>query len=58
MLFRSASGGRLYLYALAAAGQDGVERAIAILKDEIERGMKLMGVKSIAELTRDRLVWR
>ncbi|MBP6364403.1 MAG: alpha-hydroxy-acid oxidizing protein [Novosphingobium sp.] len=54
----AASGGRLYLYALAAAGQDGVERAITILKDEIERGMKLMGVKSVAELTQDRLVWR
>lgn len=54
----AASGGRLYLYALAAAGQDGVERAISILKDEIERGMKLMGVKSVAELTSDRLRWR
>lgn len=54
----AASGGRLYLYALAAAGQAGVERAIGILKDEIERGMKLMGVKSVAELTSDRLRWR
>lgn len=54
----AASGGRLYLYALAAAGQAGVERAIGILKDEIERGMKLMGVKSVAELTPDRLRWR
>ena len=54
----AASGGRLYLYALAAAGQDGVERALGILKDEIERGMKLMGVKSVAELTGDRLRWR
>ena len=53
----TASGGRLYLYALAAAGQDGVERALGILKDEIERGMKLMGVKSVAELTPDRLRW-
>jgi L-lactate dehydrogenase (cytochrome) len=53
-----ASGGRLYLYALAAAGQEGVERAIGLLKDEIERGMKLMGVKSVAELNRDRLRWR
>jgi len=52
------SGGRLYLYALAAAGQAGVERAIDLLKDEIERGMKLMGVKSVAELDRDRLRWR
>ncbi len=53
-----ASGGRLYLYALAAAGQPGVERAIGLLKDEIERGMQLAGVKSVAELNRDRLRWR
>jgi len=53
-----ASGGRLYLYALAAAGQAGVERAIQILKEEIERDMKLMGVKSVSELNRDRLRWR
>lgn len=51
----AASGGRLYLYALAAAGQDGVERALTILKEEIERGMKLMGVTKIDQLTRDRL---
>ena len=50
-----ASGGRLYLYALAAAGQPGVERAIALLKDEIERGMKLMGVTSVGQLNRERL---
>lgn len=51
----AASGGRLYLYALAAAGQDGVERALGILKDEIERGMRLMGVTSVDQLTKDRL---
>lgn len=54
----AASGGRLYLYALAAAGQAGVERAVGILQDEIERGMKLMGVTSIDQLTADRLRWR
>ncbi|MFN3517723.1 MAG: alpha-hydroxy acid oxidase [Novosphingobium sp.] len=54
----AASGGRLYLYALAAAGQAGVERAIGILKDEIERGMKLMGVTSVDQLTPHRLRWR
>ena len=53
----AASGGRLYLYALAAAGEEGVERALAILKDEIERGMRLMGVTSIEQLTADRLRW-
>ena len=53
-----ASGGRLYLYALAAAGQAGVERAIELLKDEIERGMKLMGVTRVDQLNRERLRWR
>jgi L-lactate dehydrogenase (cytochrome) len=51
----AASGGRLYLYALAAAGQAGVERALTILKDEIERGMRLMGVTRPDQLTRDKL---
>ncbi len=50
-----ASGGRLYLYALAAAGQPGVERAISLLKDEIERGMRLMGVTGVDQLDADRL---
>ena len=54
----AASGGRLYLYALAAAGQPGVERAIGILKDEIERGMRLMGVTSVDQLTPERMRWR
>jgi L-lactate dehydrogenase (cytochrome) len=53
-----ASGGRLYLYALAAAGQPGVERALSIFKDEIERDMKLMGVTEPRQLTRDKLRWR
>jgi L-lactate dehydrogenase (cytochrome) len=51
----AASGGRLYLYALAAAGQPGVERALALLKDEIERGMRLMGVTSVDQLDRSML---
>lgn len=50
-----ASGGRLYLYALAAAGQAGVERAIGLLKDEIERGMRLMGVTRIDQLNNSQL---
>ncbi|SFG31746.1 L-lactate dehydrogenase (cytochrome) [Novosphingobium sp. CF614] len=53
-----ASGGRLYLYALAAAGQPGVERAIGIFAEEIERDMKLMGVTRVDQLTRERLRWR
>lgn len=52
------SGGRLYLYALAAAGQAGVERALGKLRDEIARGMRLMGVTRIDQLDRDNLRWR
>ena len=40
---KACSGGRMYLYALAAGGQKGVEKIIK-LKNEIERDMKLMGV--------------
>ena len=47
------SGGRLYLYALAAAGQAGVEKTLANFKAEIERDMKLMGVTSLNRLTPD-----
>lgn len=52
------AGGRLYLYALAAAGQAGVERALAILEAEIRRDMRLMGAKTISDLTRENLRWR
>lgn len=52
------SGGRLYLYALAAAGEPGVDRVVGKLHDEIGRGMKLMGVRSVAELNSSMLRWR
>jgi len=55
---KACSGGRLYLYALAAAGQAGVERALGNLRSEIERDMKLMGVTSVSQLNRDNLRWR
>jgi L-lactate dehydrogenase (cytochrome) len=51
------SGGRLYLYALAAAGEPGVRRIVGKLRDEIERDMKLMGVRSVGELTPSMLRW-
>ena len=50
--------GRAYLYPLAAAGQPGVERALTLMKAEIERGMRLMGVRSVTELGRDNLRFR
>lgn len=52
------SGGRLYLYALAAAGEAGVQRVVGKLWDEIERDMKLMGVRSVTELDASKLRWR
>ncbi|CAD5298895.1 L-lactate dehydrogenase (Cytochrome) [Bosea sp. 62] len=50
--------GRYYLYPLAAAGQPGVERALGQLKTEVERGMKLMGVTSLDQLSRENLRFR
>jgi L-lactate dehydrogenase (cytochrome) len=55
---KACSGGRWYLYALAAAGQDGVERALARMRGELDRDMKLMGMRSVAELSRANLAWR
>ncbi len=43
--------GRAYLYGLMAGGRDGVDRMIAILRSEIERTMRLLGVASLEELT-------
>ncbi|MBK9474914.1 MAG: alpha-hydroxy-acid oxidizing protein [Tetrasphaera sp.] len=42
--------GRAYLYGLMAGGRAGVDRALAILADDIVRTMKLLGVQSVAEL--------
>jgi L-lactate dehydrogenase (cytochrome) len=50
--------GRYYLFPLAAAGQAGVERALNLMRTELERGMKLMGCSSIAQLSRENLRFR
>jgi len=42
--------GRAYLYGLMAGGRAGVDRAIAILRDQVARTMKLLQVASVAEL--------
>jgi len=52
------SGGHMYLYALAAGGQPGVEKALGNLKAEVERDMKLMGITRLNQLTRDHLRYR
>jgi L-lactate dehydrogenase (cytochrome) len=42
--------GRAYLYGLMAGGRPGVDRAIAILRDQVIRTMKLLQVAHVAEL--------
>jgi len=42
--------GRAYLYGLMAGGRDGVDRTIEILRDQIERTMRLLGVATLDEL--------
>jgi L-lactate dehydrogenase (cytochrome) len=44
--------GRAYAYGLAAAGEAGVARAIAILRDDLERTLKLLGCASVSALNR------
>ena len=45
--------GRPFLFAAVAAGEAGVQRALTLLKDEVDRDMALLGVRSIAEVTPD-----
>ncbi len=52
------SGGRLYLYALAAGGRSGVQRSLENLKNELVRDMKLLGCKKISELNSENLRFR
>jgi L-lactate dehydrogenase (cytochrome)/glycolate oxidase len=42
--------GRAYLYGLMAGGRPGVDRAIEILRGQVERTMRLLGVRSLDEL--------
>jgi len=43
--------GRPYLYGLASGGERGVDRALALLKAEVERDLALIGCRSVAELS-------
>jgi L-lactate dehydrogenase (cytochrome) len=42
--------GRAYLYGLMAGGRAGVDRTIEILRSEVERTMRLLGVRTLDEL--------
>lgn len=45
--------GRAYLYGLMAGGRAGVDKVIDILRTDIERTMRLLGVASLEELNPD-----
>ena len=44
--------GRAYAYGLAAAGPEGVDRALQILRADVERTLRLLGCPSVAALDR------
>jgi L-lactate dehydrogenase (cytochrome) len=45
--------GRPLLFAAVAAGEAGVRRALTLLRDEIDRDMALLGIRSIGEVSSD-----
>lgn len=47
--------GRPILWGLAAGGQEGVEKALSILKEELDLAMALSGCSSLKDLNRDLL---
>jgi (S)-mandelate dehydrogenase len=49
--------GRATLFGVMAGGEPGARRALEILSNELERAMKLCGVRSIAEIGPE-LLWR
>jgi len=47
--------GRGYLFGLAAGGQKGVERALELLRAELERSLALLGVDDVNDLNQSHL---
>jgi L-lactate dehydrogenase (cytochrome) len=45
--------GRPFLFAAVAGGEAGVRRALTALRDEVDRDMALLGIRSISEITSD-----
>jgi len=55
---KACSFGKGYLFALGAAGQQGVEAVLQKMKAEINRDMILMGCKSVKDLNRSKIRFR
>jgi len=47
--------GRPFLYAAAIAGEAGIRHGIRLLREEIERDMALLGITTLAQMTRERI---
>jgi len=45
--------GRPLLFAAVAGGKAGVQRALTLLRDEVDRDMALLGIRSIGEISSD-----
>ena len=52
------SFGKMFLFSLAAGGQQGVEHLLQNMHDEINRNMILMGCKNLKELNSSKLIYR
>jgi L-lactate dehydrogenase (cytochrome) len=48
--------GRPFLYAAAIAGDAGLQHAVRLLREEISRDMAMLGITTLAEMTRERLM--
>ena len=52
------SFGKAFLFSLSAGGQEGVERLLHNMQQEIRRNMILMGCKNLKELDRSKITYR
>jgi L-lactate dehydrogenase (cytochrome) len=50
--------GRPYIYGVAAGGEPGVAKVLAIFRDELTRDCQLLGVRSLAEVGRELVTGR
>jgi len=55
---KACSFGKMFLFALGAGGQEGVEKVLQNMQDEIYRNMVLMGCKNLKELDKTKLIYR
>ena len=55
---KACSFGKMFLFSLAAGGQQGVEHLLLNMRNEIERNMVLMGCKNLKELNSTKLIYR